>query len=422
MFSPAPQPRKPAEIEHLYIDMDGFFASVEQAARPALRGRPVGVLPFSGTDRTICIAVSKEAKRAGVKTGTSVADARALCPEIAFQTQTPELYVRAHHALLAAIEHVTPIDGVCSIDEMTGPLDAVARRNPEAFGAAVKAAIRAELGPWITGSIGLAANRHLAKICSKWDKPDGLTILRPADMPGRLLDCPLEDVPGIGRRMERRLAAAGIADMAALWGAGPKQMRAIWGSVSGERLWYLLHGHDVPGEDTQRRMIGHSRVLPPSHRGLAEAQDYSTFLLTKAARRMRREGYRAGRLALWMGLVGRASWGGEESLPIVRDDAACLAGLSRLWARARAALPPRARAIQVGVTLMDLWSGDRQLDIFVADDPVRRKWEALTEAQDRINGKYDKLAVSVGPLRPPPGQYAGAKIAYTRIPDFRDFR
>jgi len=412
--------RKPDAIESLYLDFDGFFASVEQQARPSLRGRPVGIAPFSGTIHTICIAVSKEAKAAGVKTGISLQDARALCPDIVFQTQTPDLYVRAHHALFAAIETVTPVDGVCSIDELAARVSGRWQNDPEGLGEAIKQAIREDVGPYITASIGLAANRQIAKMICKWDKPDGVTVLHPDDMPGGLLDMDFDDVPGIGRRMRKRLARCNIFDMKALWNAQAKHLRKIWGSVAGERFWYLLHGYDVPGEGTKRGMFGHGRVLPPSHRQLSEARKYSTFLILKAARRMRSEDYRAGRICLW--LSGKTcGWSGTESLALVKDDQACLAGLEALWERARAELPRGVRIVRLGVMLLDLWKGERQLNMFLSDDGERQRWETITDTLDAINERYDRTLVTVGPLQPPPGQYAGAKIAFTRIPDFRDF-
>lgn len=412
--------RKPEQVEQLYIDFDNFFASVEQQARPGLRDRPVGVIPFSGTEHTICIAVSREAKAAGVRTGTPLTEARELCPDIIFQRQTPELYVRAHHALRSAINQSTPVTGICSIDEMSCDVSPMWRKEPEALGEQIKRSLRDNIGPYITGSIGIAPNRHLAKLVCKWKKPDGLTVLSPEAMPGGLLDMPFADVAGIGPRMEKRLIRAGLSEMIDLWNAQPKQLRDIWGSVAGERFWYLLHGYDVPGEDTHRRMFGHGRVLPPDHRTLDKARNYSIFLALKASRRMRAEGFRAGKV--WLGLSCRAGhWGREKTLPIVNDDQACLAGLNALWVQAREALPRNSVVVRIRCAFLDLWKGTRQLNLFLDDADRRQKWETITSAIDILNDRYDRQLISVGPLTPPPGQYAGAKIAYTRIPDFRDF-
>ena len=115
--------RKPDDIERLYLDFDGFFASVEQHFNPALRGRPIGIVPFSGTDRTCIIAASREAKAQGLKGIMRVREARECCPDLVLVPQNPDRYRRAHNALLAEITSVIPIDAVKSIDELTCRLD-----------------------------------------------------------------------------------------------------------------------------------------------------------------------------------------------------------------------------------------------------------------------------------------------------------
>ena len=98
--------RKPETIERLYLDFDGFFASVEQQCDKRLRGRPVGVVPFEGTDRTAVIACSREAKAYGVKNVMPIGEAKQLCPDLILVPQKPDLYRRAHNALLSEIETV----------------------------------------------------------------------------------------------------------------------------------------------------------------------------------------------------------------------------------------------------------------------------------------------------------------------------
>ena len=163
--------RKPDTIERLYLDFDGFFASVEQQARPALRGKPVGIVPFDGTVHTVVIACSKEAKARGVKNVMKLSDAKKACPELVLQSQTPDLYRRAHNALLAEINSVIPVEAVKSIDELCCKLDPKDIADPIGLSDKLKAAIAEGVGPFITCSIGFAANRHLAKIACKMDKP-----------------------------------------------------------------------------------------------------------------------------------------------------------------------------------------------------------------------------------------------------------
>lgn len=420
--------RRPIQIERLYLDFDGFFASVEQQARPRLRGRPVGVVPFpEAVDRGILIACSREAKEAGVKNIMEVREAREKCPDLITVAQSPDLYRRAHNALISEISAVIPIDVIKSIDELTCVVEEADRVEPEALGQRIKARLKDNIGPYITCSIGFAANRQLAKMACKAGKwrgrqyGDGLTVWRPADMPGPLLKLELSDIPGVGRRLARKLAASGIVDMPSLLATQPKQMRALWGNVTGERLWYALHGYDVQAQPSGRGMFGHGRVLPPDHRSLGHARVASRLLLTKAARRMRREGWNAGRVWLWLSLR-EDGWSATRWLPAVHDDQATLSALEEIWREAAAALPPASKVMRLGVTLLDLTRADqRQMDLLLDDDIARKRWEGVTDAIDRLNAKHGRTLVSVGPWTPPPGGYAGGKISYTRIPSAEDF-
>jgi DNA polymerase-4 len=418
--------RKPDTIERLYLDFDGFFASVEQQARPALRGKPVGIVPFDGTMHTVVIACSKEAKARGVKNVMKLADAKKLCPELILQCQTPDLYRRAHNALLAEINSVIPVEAVKSIDELCCKLDPRDIANPAGVAEKIKAAIVEGVGSYVTCSIGFAANRHLAKIACKMDKPNGTTIWCPHMMPGPLLNLPFDDIPGIGERMEQRLNQVGIYNMRDLLATEPKQMRKLWRSVTGERLWYALQGYDVMAQKSERGMFGHGRVLPPELRNFTDARDCSRLLLVKAARRMRREGFYANSLYLWISLRNRSiterGWSATYKLHMANDDQACLSALDALWAKARASIPGHFKLVRVGVTLGDLTNASaRQLDMLLNDDPERQKWESVTNAMDSLNSRYGKSLVTMGPWKLPPGGNLGGKISFTRIPRAEDF-
>ncbi|HEX3666796.1 MAG TPA: hypothetical protein VHU23_16345 [Rhizomicrobium sp.] len=415
--------RKPETIEKLYLDFDGFFASVMQQAMPALRGRPVGVIPFetSAANSTVVIACSKEAKAAGCKNVMRVPEARSVCPDLVLVTQRPDLYRRAHSALLNEISCEIPIETVKSIDELSCKLDKNNIANPAGLADRIKRRLRNNIGEYITCSIGFAPNRMLAKIACKVDKPNGTTIWRPETLPAPLLPLPLEDIPGVGSRMHERLGAAGIRTTAELWNSQPKQLRALWGNVNGERMWYALHGYEIQAMPTSRGMFGHGRVLPPDWRDIDHCLACSRLLLSKAARRMRRAGFYANRLWLWLD-IRNSGWFGQRELPSVQDDHACLAGLAALWDKARAQLPKRSEIIRVGVTLLDLSPATaRQLDLFANDDQERRKFEVLTNTMDFLNRKFGERVVTVGEWTPPPGEYTGAKIAFNRIPSAEDF-
>jgi DNA polymerase-4 len=116
------------------------------------------------------------------------------------------------------------------------------------------------------------------------------------------------------------------------------------------------------------------------------------------------------------------AWVGERELPCVQDDQACLAALTAAWERAHREIPADAKIIRVSVMLSDLSRADaRQLDVLLNDDITRQKYEILTNTIDDLNRKFGKRVVTLGPWTPPPGGYAGGKIAYNRIPSAEDF-
>ncbi len=411
--------RKPTTPEKMYLDFDGFFASVEQYLAPPIRGRPVGIIPHVGSPTII--ACSREAKAAGVDNVMPVAEARRICPELVLVPQQPDMYRRAHDFLISEIGMVVPVDVVMSIDELSASLDQVQQREPEAVGRAIKTRIAAIFGDAIRCSLGYAANRQLAKMACKAGKPNGNLVWHPHDMPAPLLALKLSDVPGIGSRMETRLNRAGVYTMADLLALPAKQMRGLWGNVNGERMHYALHGYELHAQKTQRGMFGHGKVLHPAHRRLDQVRPVSRTLLVKAARRLRREGFSASRVMLFLdGKTGQ--WGRAGFLPAANDDHTILHGLESLWSAALLELPAGFLVVSVFVTLGELCRTDgRQLDLLAGAEDKRRRLEAVTAAIDDINSRYRQTLVSVGIWSPPPGDYTGAKIAYTRIPRAEDF-
>lgn len=424
--------RKPDTIEHLYLDFDSFFASCAQQRDPSLRGRPVGITPMTGNSDIgvgAVIAASREAKQRGLRNVSSRQEALKICPDIIFVPQDPAFYREMHHAAQACIKTVLPIAKVMSIDELSCELGPRQIRDPLGTAAQIKQALVEGIGPYVTASIGFAPNSHLAKMACKLDKPDGATVWRPDDLPDALLPISLSSIPGIGAGMEARLEQAGITDMAGLLATSPKQLRRLWGNVAGERFWQAMQGYEVITQKSQRSMIGHGRVLPVDWRGLDEPYGCTRMLLTKAARRLRREGFYANRLHL--GLKIRTyrgeepkSVGGRTDLHQANDDRTCLRALDRLWHPIATKLErlPFVNVANVMVSFSGLVPiHERQLDLWVDDDPERQRWEQVTQTIDQLNAAANRSLVTVGPWSPPPGGNAGGKIAFTRVPQAEDF-
>ena len=318
-------------LRALYVDFNSYFASVEQQLQPELRGRPVGVLPVLA-DTTCCIAASYEAKRCGVKTGTSVRDARRLCPDIRLVEARPAVYVERHHRLVEAVECCLHVERVLSIDEMACRLTGSDTRRERALAIArqIKHAIQDAAGSEIRCSIGIAPNTFLAKVASDMEKPDGLVVIEQADLPEALYGLGLRDLCGIGKAMEQRLLRHGIHSVRALCAAGREALRTAWGSIEGERMHARLRGEELPEQPSQRASVGHSHVLPPELRTPEAAFSVLHRLLQKAAMRLRSYGCVAGALHVKVKFQDGGRWEQQARFDQTGDTLQLLGALDRL--------------------------------------------------------------------------------------------
>lgn len=405
--------RKPAGIESLYLDFDAFFANAEKQLVPEYRGWPVGVVPLP-SEYTSLIACCYEARKAGVKRGMSVREARALCPDILLPLARHDEYVRLHHRILEEIDQHIPVQRVWSVDEMECSLIGSEQ---------LRDGLAENIGPWLTPSIGLAPNQFLAKVAAEMEKPAGLTVLYPDTLLQQIAGLDLGDLPGIAGSMRRRLEAAGISTVTQLWNTSPKQARSLWSSVEGERLWLQLHGYTVSKPDTTRRMFGHSRVLAQGWQSPQKARECLRMLTAKAAQRLRREGYKASMAEVSISAADRARWSGRAHFPPARDDHTFLAAASHLFDAGAEQL--RGHRLQhVFVMLHGLSRpGEVSEDLFEHGNrrTSRQRWDRITDTMDKLNRRYGGGAISLGIRNELPGGYAGAKIAFGRVPSLEDF-
>jgi DNA polymerase-4 len=429
--SPAPfLDLPPRPLRWLFLDLNSYFASVEQQLQPALRGRPVIVAPV-GSDTNVAIAASVEAKRYGISTGTPVWEARNKCRDLVVTPARHERYVAFHDAIVAEIERHIPVTKVCSIDEVACRLlDNESDRDAAvALARRIKAGIRARVGECLTCSVGIAPNRLLAKLASDLEKPDGLVVFEDRDLPHALHGLKLTDIAGIGAKMARRLARDGVNDIAQLLDRRPRDAGHAWGGRDGDRLWFLLHGVDLPEKAAQSRTIGHSHVLSPNKRGYAPVRLTARRLALKAASRLRRKGYRARLLVLHARFEDdKSTWRTSVKLPATQDSFVVLDRLETLFPRLAAAGREHRRGCRmIGVTLAEIEPvAGEQGSLFAhldPDDPLARETRglALSRAMDRINQRFGRNAVSVGPLNGGRLDRVGTKIAFGRIPELSEF-
>ncbi len=401
----------------MYIDFNSYFASVEQQLDPKLRGKPVAVVPVD-TDATCAIAASYEAKAFGVKTGTPIWEAKKLCPHLLCVLAKHEAYTEFHQKILVEIDRHVPIDKVCSIDEVACRLMDNESANAAQLAEKIKKGLRENVGECLTCSIGVAPNRYLAKVATDMQKPDGLVFIYQEDLPQRLYSLKLRDLPGIGANMEVRLKSRGILDMKMLCSLDLKQMHSVWGSIEGEQMWHHLRGIDLPEKKTERRSLGHSRVLPPELRHPNEARTVGRRLVSKAASRLRRMELVASRMGLFISLEETEVFEQHLACDRVDDNLTFLALFQKMWDEIiKFSGSAKMKKISVTFSKLERSASQQQCELF--SDDSREKRKKISQTLDSINQKYGKDSVFLGAL--PEDSFSGTKIAFTRIPDKEEF-
>ncbi len=419
----------------LHIDLNSFFASVEQQLHPEFRNRPLAVVPTLA-DTTCCIAASYEAKALKIKTGTQVGEAKKICPEIILVEGDHSTYAEFSHKIAAAVERCCPVAHTPSIDEMVCQLIGREGEPPRARGIAlsIKQAIRDDVGETLLCSIGMAPNRYLAKIASDMQKPNGLIGLLPSQLPRAIAHLDLRDLPGVGARTEVRLHAKGITTMQQLLALDRKGMHSLWNSVWGDRMYHWLRGADsgddgAPVASDLQKSLGHSHVLGPDHRSDAGAWAVAHKLLHKAAMRLRMEHFYSGSLAVTIRFaltreqasrmkskqhfsgLKHSGWAMEARFRDCQDTLTLLEVLRSLWSK-RPVGPEFQKPFFVGITMRNLIpESEHQAELFT--DPGNRSH--LSATMDKLNLKFGHTTVHFAGMLPARDS-APTRIAFTQIP------
>jgi DNA polymerase-4 len=431
----------PDRFTYLHIDLNSFFASVEQQLHPEYRGKPLAVVP-TFADTTVCIAASYEAKVFGVKTGTQVGEAKKLCPGIILIEGSHTEYAKYSHAISEAVDLICPVSHNPSIDEMVCQLMGREQEPARARQIAldIKQSIYKNVGVALRCSIGMAPNRYLAKIASDMQKPDGLIGLLPSQLPRAIAHLELRDLPGVGARTEARLNAKGITTMEQLLTLDHNEMNKLFDSVWGNRMYHWLRGaqtEDASGNNVAQadvqKSLGHSHVLAPEHRTPEGSWAVAHKLLHKAAMRLRMEHFYAGSLALTIRYqltreqaearaahskvkqhysgIKNSGWGMEARFRDCQDTLTLVNILRSLWSQ-RPQGPEFNRPFFVGITLRNLVPEDEhQAELFV--DPSNRA--QLSNTMDKLNLKYGHTTLHFAGMLPA-RESAPTRIAFTQIP------
>lgn len=398
-------------LKWLLFDLNSFFASCEQQEDPLLRGRPVAVIP-SMTDTTSVIAASYEAKRFGIKTNTRVGDAKRMCPNLILKVGNHRLYTEYHHRILAAIEEVLPIKKVLSIDEVACELigkerdEATARKIAQQM----KDHVRAKVGSEIKSSVGIGPNILIAKIASDMMKPDGLVIVDKHEIRSKIGPLPIEDLPGVGRRMKPKLNAQGYFKISDFIDAPEQRLRKHWGSIWGLRVARELSGEDIAyNKNPEQASLSHQHVLPPALRENAKAYDIAFKLLMKAASRLRDDKMQCERLSVYVKSTQSERFENTVHFSGSSDSYFLTQQLQKLWN-----LPPQFKPMKVAVVLSSLTSGPTQMSLF--DNPRK---EVLNQALDSVNTRFGPNTLFMASTKSVLNS-AKTRISFNHVPKLSD--
>lgn len=395
----------PARPLVMHVDLNSCFATVEQQARPRLRGRPVAITNRR-TEHTAVVTASYEAKAMGVKVGMRLADARKLCPGIICIESDPPKYRYVYRKLMAIMSDYSPSFTMKSIDE--GVIDfnhtsaTIRSRDMEGIGQEIKQRLKNEVGCVMRCNVGIATNRFLAKTAAGLHKPDGMDVLTSHNIRQVFSTLALTDLTGIAFRNEHRLNAVGIYTPLQFLDANAELLaKVVFKSVCGYEWHQRLRGWEVDDVSYDLKTCGRQYVL--EQRGLPRVEVLARLhtLVESTGAKMRGQNKCARGVGVYARLQGaeglgesNGRWGRKGNywhqkhlapLPFF-SDTAIWAIASQLFAGA-----PEGDVREIGIHVYHLSDslGD-QLSLF--GDELARE-QHVTRAIDEINQRYGERTI-----------------------------
>jgi len=369
------------------VDMNAFFASIEQRDRPEWRGRPLAIT--NGNQGTCIITCSYEARAYGIKTGMRLKEARRLCPDLIQCPAHPERYAETSAAIMEALRDITPDIEIFSVDEAFLDVTRCQRLlgTPPYIAQLTKQSVFAASG--VLCSAGVSGDKTTAKFAAKLDKPNGLTVIPPWEAAQRLHDVPVTGLCGIAEGIGRFLAAHGVHTCGEVKRLPISVLARRFGNP-GRRIWYMCQGQDpdkLQQDIPAPKSIGHGKVVPPDTRDRDVLLTYLMHMSEKVGARLRR--HRLEALTFHIGLRTADGWMGDRlrcALPT--SDGREIMGLCRtvineIW---------NGQGIhQVQVTALDPVDNGKQLELFDAMDDAQQE---VNVVMDSVNRRYGEFCIA----------------------------
>lgn len=375
----------PEEAQIMHIDLNSAFATIEQQARPSLRGRPVGVT--NRISKNCCvIAASYEAKYLGIKVGMGLMEARLIAPDLVMMESDPPKYHYVYKKLCAIMKSYSPNVVMKSIDEgiidFHGTRKTVNTRPLEDIGMEIKQRVKSEVGSWMKINVGIGPNRFLAKTASNLHKPDGLDKIDHTNLKDVYNSLKLTDLTGIARHYEARLNAVGIfTPMNFLNASSEKLRKQVFHSVIGDDWYQRLRGYEVDDGSTKLGHIGRQFVLDIRTNDDSVILPRFHYLCETTGKKLRYNQVDARGILVWLVLQNGEYWQMRKmhKSTFYTDQDIYTRALYLFNQR------PRLPVATIGVTCYGFSPTNRaQASLF--EDQNKQEW--LTEAVDEINERY----------------------------------
>jgi DNA polymerase-4 len=378
----------------VHVDMDAFYAAVEQRDFPAYLGKPVvvGADPKGGKGRGVVAACSYEARRFGIHSAMPISTAFRKCPHAVFLRGDMKKYVRTSRRIFGILGRFTPDVEPISIDEafldITGSHHLVG--SPEETCRRIKATIKQETG--LTASIGMAPNKMTAKVASDLEKPDGLVIVTRENLLDFLSPLPVQKLWGVGKKTLEALGSMGIRTVGDLAARDLTEMADSLGK-SGVHVWNLANGIDPRNVERgeSAKSIGHEHTFSEDENNWEKIEDTLMWLSEKISRRMRKHGYRGRTVSVKIRLADFSTF--TRAVTLVRPTNFVEDLYRHALAKVRGFSRGRQAIRLLGIHVSNLEQEAAQLDLFQPEKESGGKREKLHEAVDTIKDRYGEDAI-----------------------------
>jgi DNA polymerase-4 len=385
----------------LHIDMDAFFASVEQMDDARLRGKCVVV--GGKSQRGVVAAASYEARKYGIHSAMPIFQARQRCRNLVIVPPRRKRYVELSRKIMAILRNVSPLVEPISIDEAFVDITGCRRLHgsAEQIAANIKETILCNVG--LTSSIGVAPNKFLAKIASDLDKPDGLTVISREQMPGFIDTLDVKKVPGVGRQARKILSALGIRTLGQVQDIRPGLLVKRLGKF-GHRLMALSRGQDDSPVTPyiEAKSVSTETTLP--HNTL-DRKLLNSYLLSQSqsvARQLRRKQVKSRTITLKIKTADFKLFSRSRTVSQPTQSAQCIYQVA-LELFNQFSLPLAVRLIGVGAGALQPASTPVQASLFPENGQARgHKWEKVDRAMDAVAERFGEQAVTRGKLKKEP--------------------